>query len=382
MVSVGDLSADKHTGKLIAELKSSHPGLQIWGLGSSAMRASGAEILFDCQEFSSIGIIGVIKLIPFLAGLRKALLEEMEKRRPTAVLLVDYGGFNLVLAEAIRSRFKALPIYYFISPQVWGSRPWRLNTLAKTISKMLVIFPFEEKIYAQKNIPVTFVGHPLTKNLPAPSALLDRAVFASKYNLDPTSPIIGIFAGSRKSEIKNLLPITLEAAKRLHKERPQVQFVLSQANSKLSAGIDAAIAKQPTIAKTIKIVEAADTYSLMSVCDLAWAKSGTTTLELTMFAKPMLIFYRADWLSYLIFLAFKRTQRVGWPNLLAGKELIPELIQLDCRPQKLVQYSKDLLDVPALLRETACQLQALKNKLGEGDYAHTCASELAKVLSV
>jgi len=199
MVSVGDLSADKHTSKLINKLKSLQPNLHIWGLGSSAMREAGAEILYDCQEFSSIGIVGVLKIIPFLAQVRQTLMKEIEKRQPKAVLLVDYGGFNLILARTIRSRYKNLPIYYFISPQVWGSRPWRMHTIANTITKMLVIFPFEENLYAKKNIPVTFVGHPLTKNLPDSKDLLDRKQFASKYNLDPVQPIISIFPGSRKN---------------------------------------------------------------------------------------------------------------------------------------------------------------------------------------
>ena len=207
--------------------------------------------------------------------------------------------------------------------------------------------------------------------------MLNRDQFAAKYNLNPKQTIIGIFPGSRKSEIKDLLPITLEAASRLHKIYPTIQFVISQASNKLAVDIVAMVCPQDNSnGQQIKLISPADTYSLMSVCDLAWAKSGTTTLELTLFAKPMLIFYRGDWLSYLLFLAFKRTQRVGWPNLLAGKELIPELIQLDCSPDKLVQYSKDLLDVPALRKETIAELEILKNKLGQGDYASTCAKEL------
>lgn len=381
MVSVGDLSADKHAGKLLEKLKLLYPGLKVWGLGSSAMQQAGAEILYDCQEFSSIGIIGVIKHVPFLAKVRRNLLEQMEKRKPEAVLLIDYGGFNLILAQAIRARFKNIPIYYFISPQVWGSRPWRINTIAKTITKMLVIFPFEENLYAQKNVPVTFVGHPLTKNLPQSDTLLSRKEFAQKYKLDPAKPIIAIFSGSRNGEIKSLFPITLAAAKKLHEERPDIQFAISQANEKLSQDIEKALNSKPSLKAIVRLIPSEDTYNLMSNCDLAWAKSGTTTLELTLFAKPMLIFYRGDWLSYFIFLAFKRTQRVGWPNLLAGKELIPELIQLDCSAEKLVQYSKDILDVPGLSKEISQELQALRNKLGEGDYAESCAAEIHKALS-
>ncbi len=381
MVSVGDLSADKHASKLLTKLKSQVPDLTIWGLGSNAMREVGAEILYDCQEFSSIGIIGVIKLIPFLSKVRSTLLAEIEKRKPKAVLLIDYGGFNLVLAQTIRSRYKNLPIYYFISPQVWGSRPWRMNTIAKTITKMLVIFPFEKSLYSDKNIPVSFVGHPLIKNLPATNALLDRNQFANKYNLDPLKPIIGIFPGSRKSEIKNLFPVTLGAVKQLHEERPDIQFAISQANQVLAQDIEKTLSSALTLKNLVKLIPKEDSYNLMSICDFAWAKSGTTTLELTLFSKPMLIFYRADWLSYLIFLAFKRTQRVGWPNLLASKDLIPELIQLDCSPQKLVQYSKDILDVPGLSKEISLQLQALRSKLGAGDYIETCAAEIAPALS-
>ncbi len=381
MVSMGDLSADKHTSKLVSQLKAMQPDLSVWGLGSTKMREAGAEILYDCQEFSTIGLAEAIRLLPVLVKIRQILLMEIEKRQPKAILLVDYSGFNLVLARTIRARYKDLPIYYFISPQVWASRPWRVNTIAKTITKMLVIFPFEENLYAQKNIPVSFVGHPLTKNLPDRSTLLDRQRFANKYNLDSNKTIISIFPGSRKTEIKNLLPVTLTAAKKLNKERPEIRFAISQTTKELGKVIEQTINNDPLINKIVRLIQPEDTYSLMSICDFAWAKSGTTTLELTLFAKPMLIFYRADWLTYLIFLIVKRTQRAGWPNLLAGKELVPELMQLDCTPEKLVQYSKDILDVPALSKEISQELLSLKTKLGEGDYAQSCASQLAQVLS-
>ncbi len=381
MVSVGDLSADKHTSKLLSKLKVLQPNLNIWGLGSTNMRLAGADILYDCQDFSSLGLAGALKLVPFLLKVRRKLLEEIEKRRPSAILLVDYSGFNLVLAQAIRTRYKNLPIYYFISPQVWGSRPWRIKTIAKTITKMLVIFPFEESLYIEKNIPVSFVGHPLINNLPEAGQMLVRTDFAKKYNLDASKPIISIFPGSRKSEIKNLLPIPMAAAKLLYEERPDIQFAVSQAHQGLMPAIEAAIDKDPILRKIIRPIPPEESYNLMSICDLAWAKSGTTTLELTLFAKPMLIFYRADWISYLTFLAFKRTRRVGWPNLLAGKDLIPELIQLDCSAEKLVQYSKDILDVPGLRKEISQELSSLRTKLGDGNYAENCASELAQVFS-
>jgi len=383
MVVVGDLSADHHTSKLISKLKAAKPNLNIWGLGSSQMRESGVEILFDCKDFSSIGILGVVKVIPFLARVRHTLLSEMEKRQPKAVLLVDYGGFNLVLAKAIRKKYKKLPIYYFISPQVWGSRPWRLKTIAQTVSKMLVIFPFEEVIYKSSGIPVKFVGHPLTKNVPEGSALPTRAEFCQLHGLDPASSLIAVFPGSRKNEIKNFLPVLIDAIKRLLRERSEIQFAISRANEDLGIAIEERLRKDlgdRGYIDKVKLINSLENYSLMSACDLVWAKSGTTALEVTLLGKPMLIFYRGDWLSYLIFLAFKRVRRVSWPNLLAGKALVPELIQLDCRADQLVKYTKDLLDVPALRQEISDELLTLRNQLGEGDYAQNCAVELMEVL--
>jgi lipid-A-disaccharide synthase len=383
MVCVGDLSADKHTAKLLLKLREIQPELEIWGLGSRAMRESGVEILYDCKDFSSVGIFNIAKLVPFFFGVRQRLFAEIKARKPKAVLLVDFGGFNLGFATDLKRRFKELPIYYFISPQIWGSRPWRINVLAQTVSKVFVIFPFEKQIYAKRNIPVRFVGHPLTKNLPSISTLMTRAQFCKKYDLSPDKPIIAIFAGSRKSEIKNLLPVVVQAVNWLSQLRTDLQFAFSQANEDIGKIVvevlDASRSKRASNNST-RTIFSSDNYSLMSVSDLVWAKSGTTTLEATLFGKPMLIFYRGDWLSYLTFLAFKRVKRVGWPNLLAGKSLVPELIQLDCRAEQLVKYTLDLIDVPKLREEITQELLSLRDQLGEGDYASDCALELARAL--
>lgn len=385
LVVVGDLSADRHTAQLVASLKNLSPGLHIWGVGSENMASSGVELLFDCQEFSVIGIYAALKQIPFLARLRLTLLQEIEKRRPDAVLLVDYGGFNLTLAKAISAKHKQLPILYFISPQVWGSRPWRIRTIAEAVYKMLVIFPFEEPIYAKHGVMAKFVGHPLTNNLPAKDLLLSRDQFCQKLQLDSKQPVVGIFPGSRRGEIKTLLPVILQAIMWLHRLRPNLQFVLSSANDELGRIMNKSIEKivtvRPELARILKVVPKDETYNLMVNSDLLWAKSGTTTLEATLYGKPMLVYYRADWISYLIFLAFKRVKNVSWPNLLAGKTLVPELIQLDCRAEMLVKYTGDLLDVPQLRKEIETELFSLRKQLGQGNYAENCAQEIIEILN-
>jgi lipid-A-disaccharide synthase len=379
LVVAGDLSADKHTGKLLARLKQAAPELKVWGMGSTHMRDSGAELLFDCKDFSSMGIIGVIKLVPFLKQIGMTLLAEIDKRQPRAVLLVDYGGFNIELAKAIRKQFPKLPVLYFIAPQVWGSRPWRIKTLAKTISKMLVTFPFEEPLYQSYGIPVRFVGHPLSSAQVHKERTEIRQEFCSRHALNPEKPLIAVFSGSRKGEIRNLFPVVWQAMQWLSDVHPDVQFALSQANPERASDMQMIIEqkahKRQTRAQYVTI-SASENDDLMSAADIVWAKSGTTALEATLHGTPMIVFYRADWLSYWIFLAFKRVQKISLPNLLSGKNLVPELIQLDCRADQLVKYTRDLLAVPELREEIRRELLALRDKLGEGEFTSACTEEI------
>jgi lipid-A-disaccharide synthase len=385
LVVVGDLSADRHASKVLAKLKESAPQLKVWGIGSESMKREGAELLLDCKDFSSIGIVGILKLVPFLIGLRKRLLAEMAVRKPQAVLLVDYGGFNLFFAEGIKKQFPSTPVLYFISPQVWGSRPWRIKTIAKTITKMLVIFPFERTLYEEHKVPVRFVGHPLAQDVESFNVIGNsREEFCHATGLRAKDPIIAVFPGSRKSEIKILMPVLMQGMNWLFSERPNVQFVISEANEDLGKQIRLLFGPVDADKRNLQpvYISASKNQALLASADLVWAKSGTTTLEVTLFGKPMLVFYRGDWLSYFIFLALKMVRRVSWPNLLAGRELVPELIQLDCRAEQLVKYSRDLLDVPKLREEISAELLSLRDQLGEGDFASACAEEILKVVKL
>jgi lipid-A-disaccharide synthase len=383
-VFVGDLSADRHMGLVLTRLKELCPDLHVWGVGGPAMKAAGAELLYDCQTFSTFGVVEVLRVLPFLAKLKSNLVKEIEKRSPDAVLLVDFGGFNFQLATAVKKRFKDLPIIYFISPQVWASRPWRIKTAARTVSKMLVIFPFEETLYRSHNVDAHFVGHPYTSSLPSGDDLLDQVAFCKLHGLDPERPIVGIFPGSRGQEIRDHMPVVLQAVEWLSKDKPDAQLVLSKANSSVAKIIDAALSKngnQDKWSGKLHIVEPGQNYNLMANCGLAWAKSGTTTLEAALFGTPMLIFYRANWLSALLILLFKNVKRVGWPNILAGQQLVPELFQLDCRAERLVKYTCDWLSVPGFRRHTAAQLKEVRSQLGDNNYVDNVALHIKETLA-
>lgn len=360
-------------------LKKSDPDLHVWGFGGPALEQVGTELLYNAKDLTVMGIIGVLKFLPILKEVRAHLLKEISERNPDAILLVDYGGFNLNLAKNIRKTNAQIPIIYFISPQVWGSRPWRIKAIARNVSKMLVIFPFEESLYRGKGVPSEFVGHPLTDRYADEVVAEDLDDFRKKYNLDAAKPLIGIFPGSRKQEITSFMPILLQAISWLHSERSEVQFAISQANPTIAELIYTSMDKAGKIkhaGNLIKFVNAEDNRFLMESSDVLWTKSGTITLEGAFMEKPMLVYYRGDWLSYFIFMLFKRVKYVAWPNLLAGKMVIPELIQLDCRAEQLVRYTRDLLDVPAARTYIAEQLRIVKSYLNKGDYAANAAEHL------
>jgi len=382
-VVVGDMSADKHVAKLVGHLKELQPDLHVFGVGGPEMEKAGVELLFNCQDFAAVGIIRLIHKVPMFANIRKVILDEIDKRKPGCALLVDFGGFNIGFSSAVRNRFAKLPIVYFISPQVWGSRPWRLIELARNVSKMLVIFPFEQAIYERKGIPARFVGHPLMVKPEVWDQKYSRKDVMTELGLDPEKPLVAIFPGSRKQEITDHMPVVAQALRWVKRLRPDIQFVLAQSNERIAGLVAEQLEKEklkPGPETGLHLVSSEVNYRLLPVADLVWAKSGTTTLETTLCATPMIIFYRGDWLSFFLVLCFKTVKRVGWPNLLAGRDLVPELIQLDCRAEKLVKYTLDLMDVPALRQEMAGELRTLRDQLGQGDFAKNAALEILEII--
>jgi len=382
-VMVGEKSADRHAAPAMAMLKRLRPELKIWGAGGSAMEAAGVELLRNCEEFAVIGIVEVWARLLRFYKLRNQILEAIAQRKPDVILLIDMGAFNLQLSKDLRKRFPKLPILYFISPQVWASREWRINTLARTVTKMLVIFPFEEKVYLQRGVPAKFVGHPLLTTMPDSTKLKSRQEFCADVGLNPDHPIIGIFAGSRQGEVRTFGDTLMQAVQELHEQYPSMQFVFSAGDPRLEKILNGCMKKAKLeflLGKELHILDSTHNWHLMNACDLLWAKSGTTTLEAALVGKPMICFYGGMWLSYFLFMGFKRIKRVAWPNVLAGELLVPELFQLDCRAEQLVRYTRDLLDVPALRQEMSQKLLRLQAQLGQGDYASNVANEVISIL--
>jgi lipid-A-disaccharide synthase len=274
-------------------------------------------------------------------------------------------------------------IYQFISPQVWASRPWRITTIKNNVSKLLVIFPFEQRLFLEKGINSKFVGHPLLNRLSRAASINTKHSFCNLAGLDPQKPIIALFPGSRKQEIAHILPEFLKAASILSTKENDMQFVISIANPLLGQSIESCMSKADASlirGRNVFFVPSFKNHELMSHCDIAWAKCGTTTLEVGLFGKPMLICYRGSLLDYLLVGLLKTTRFVGLPNILAGQEIVPELLQNDCNPGLIARLTLQISNNPCVYEEMSKKLTELAGMLGSRDYVFECVKEIQESL--
>jgi lipid-A-disaccharide synthase len=269
-------------------------------------------------------------------------------------VLIDFPDFNLRLARLAKGL--RIPVLYYVSPQVWAWRKGRVRQIARWVDHMAVIFPFEAAFYERQGVRATFVGHPLLESV---RACTDRTTALTRIGLDPGKPTIALLPGSRRAEVRRHLPVMRAAATLLCGERP-VQFVCVRASTIDAAEIDDAMADTPL---NIPIVHE-DRYEAIHAADLAWAASGTVTLETALLGKPMIVLYRLSWLSYLVARLLVRVDHIGMVNLIAGERLVPELIQSDANPARMAAESRVLLDDAALRAGITAKLATLRQRLG------------------
>ncbi|RKZ97032.1 MAG: lipid-A-disaccharide synthase, partial [Gammaproteobacteria bacterium] len=292
VVIVGEASGDAHAARMIAELKQVSPQVNVKGIGGDKMRTAGADIVVDFSELAVMGLVEVLKRYCQIKKIFNQMVDLLKMDRPDLLVLVDYPGFNLKLAKEAKKL--GIPVLYYISPKVWAWRAGRVKTIKKVVDHMAVLFPFEEPIYQNAGVPVSCVGHPLVD---AVKRTLTTEQAKIKFGIDPEHQVIGLFPGSRRSEVEALLPIMIEAAERIHQRDKNVEVVLP-----LALGLEMSVIS-PLLANTelpIKVISD-DFYELTSACDAIVAASGTVTLEISLLAVPHLITYRVAPLTYQIF---------------------------------------------------------------------------------
>ncbi|MEK7382216.1 MAG: lipid-A-disaccharide synthase [Elusimicrobiota bacterium] len=356
LVVAGDPSGDLHASSLIQALKRREPGTRVAAVGGPLCRAVADEFIEDLASRGVTGFMEPLLKIPFLLGLRSRLQSFISERRPDALVCVDYYGFNRrVLPLAQKA---GIPAFYFVSPQVWASRPGRVKVLKRLVHKMLVIFPFEEKLYREAGVPVEFVGHPLLDLIPEPG----------QRTPDPQALIVGLLPGSRASELKRHIPVFYEAFRLLRQTRPGMRgLVFASPNQP-----DSAYGRLP---EGVEIVRESD-YQRRAALDLAICSSGTATLENSLLGVPMVVVYKLSWPTYAIARALVKVKHIAMANLLAGRGVVPELIQRDATPQRAAAEAARFLDDAPLWARTREELLALRPSLGEPGCAERAARSI------
>jgi lipid-A-disaccharide synthase len=362
LIVCGEPSGELHAAELVTELKKIDHRLKVLGVGSTMLARAGADIIFDTKDLSVMGFFEALKKLPRFYALKNLILDKIKTRRPQAIIFVDFSGFNLRLAKAINN---SLPAIYYVSPQVWASRAGRVKTIKKYIRKMIVFFKFEQVFYKKHALEVDFVGHPLL-DIARPST--GKEEFIRRNGLDMDKQIIALLPGSRKQEIKRILPAMLKSAE-LIKRNTEAQVIIAKPEQLSESLYKKISARSNADAKIIS----GKTYDCLNAASLSLVCSGTATLEAAIIGNPFLIIYKTSWLNYLLYKPLVKVPYIGMVNIVAGKEIIPELIQSKATPQRIAKEALRLMESPAEAEKLRQELEKIKALLGEPQAAARAA---------
>lgn len=358
LIVAGDPSGDLHGSHLIRALKRLDPHLAVAAVGGPLMRRQADEFLEDLAARGMVGFLEPLLAVPFFARLLGRLKRFMRQRKPQAVICVDYYGFNRRVLSAAKAC--SVAAYYYISPQVWASRPGRIKVLARLVRRMFVIFPFEQALYEKAGLPCTFIGHPLLDLMPPAPPLSDLG-----------APLhVGLLPGSRDSEIKRHLPLFLSAFDEIARHFPKASAQLFASGSRPDAFYKKLLGGRPC-----QIIRE-NNYHARARLDLAISSSGTATLENALLGVPMVVVYKMSWATYAVARAIIKVPYISMANLLAGRKLVPELIQHDATPQKVARAAVSLLENPEKLARLKHDLSHLRRKLGQPGAAAQAAQQI------
>ncbi|HIU63846.1 MAG TPA: lipid-A-disaccharide synthase [Candidatus Avacidaminococcus intestinavium] len=369
MISAGEASGDIHAAALTKEILKQAPNAEVYGMGGDGMAAAGGEVIFDIKEHGVMGLVEIIRKLPALLRLRSDFAKLMDERRPDCLVTIDYPGFNMRLAKVARA--KGIPVVSFIPPSAWAWRKGRAKKVARLADKVASIFPFEYEVYKEAGANVEFVGHPLVDIV---KTSLPSEMARQKAGKQVGRPLVLLMPGSRLQEVQSLLPDMLKAAALIAKQMPNVDFTLPRA-----ATIPEALLQEHLGAASVKVkIVEGDNYDVMSAADAALATSGTVTLEAALCHLPCVIVYKTAALTAFIVRRLLNISDIGLPNIVAGKRIIPELLQENATPENMAKEVVDLLQ-PAKHSEVLAEIDEVVRKLGEPGAVMRVAELILKV---
>jgi lipid-A-disaccharide synthase len=371
LVVAGEASGDSHASELVAALKAHRPDLTFFGMGGSRLAAQGVELLYGAHEVNVMGITEVLPRIPRILQVMRGLADAAAERRPACAILVDIPDFNLRLAARLKKL--GIPVAYYVSPMIWAWRRGRVKTIAQLVDRMLCILPFEEDFYREAGVSARYVGSPVVEQVPAPAS---AATFRQKLGLPVETPTLALLPGSRMSEIRRILPAMVGAARKLVAERPGLQVVVPVAPT---------IPREEIVSRfegsgVQPVLVEGRAPEVVGASDAAIVASGTAALEAGLMQRPFVVVYRVSLITYLVGRLMLKVAHVALVNLLAGRRVVPELLQGDMNPERIAGEIRRLW-VPGAPREELLQgLAEVRARLGEAGAASRAAESVMELL--
>jgi len=367
MISCGEPSGDLYAAALVAELRAHAPSTTIFGFGGERMEAAGARLVGNFAGLSVAGLTEIVRIVPQAYAMYRRLVAAAKADRPDVFVAIDFAGFNFYLLAAMWRL--GVPVVYYVSPQLWAWRPRRMETMKRFVSKVLVIFPFESTFYERAGVPVQFVGHPLV-DLARTSQT--RGEFLRAHGLSPEVPTVALLPGSRQSEVARIAPVLASALPLIRARVPGVQFVVARAPG-LADRMFSALA---TSGVTIVDGHADD---VLAASDVVITASGTATVQAALHERPMVVVYRVSALSYRLGKPFLNVDTYAMPNLIAGRRVVPELIQEECTPERVAADAIGLLTDLARYDAMREALRDVRDRLGSSGASGRAAAAVLEV---
>ena len=368
MISCGEPSGDLYAGELVREIHALDPGAVVTGFGGDRLRAAGAQLLGDFGGLSVTGLIEVARILPRTYQMYRRLVAHARAERPDVFVAVDFPDFNFVLARALRRLH--IPVVYYISPQLWAWRPGRMNTMRRIADLVLVIFEFEQAIYRKAGVPVEWVGHPLLVVMPPERP---KAMLRADLGLTAEAPLIALLPGSRRNEVRAILPGLAAAAGLIRARLPAAQFVVARAphvDDELLAPLEGL--------RGVTVVQGrAD--EVLAAADVALVASGTVTVQAALHKCPMVVVYRLSDLTYRLGRRFVQVDTFAMANLVAGRRVVPELIQDDFVPDRVAAEALQMLTDEAVAARVRADLGEVRSRLGAPGASRRAAQAVLRI---
>jgi lipid-A-disaccharide synthase len=370
LISCGEPSGDLYAGALTQEILHRDPASAVFGLGGERFRAGGGRLLEDYRGLAATGLIEALRVLPRSLAVYRRLVDAAEAERPDVFVAIDFPEINFRVARRVKQL--GIPVVYYIPPQLWAWRQGRIRDIRQFATRVLVIFPFEEELYQRAAIPVEFVGHPLVD---LARAGVTREAFLGECGMDATAPVVALLPGSRPNEVSRILPVLWEAAARVTQAVPNAQFVIARAPH-LDNGLFANLAP---IGSRPPAIVTARTDDVLAAADVVGTASGTATVQTAIHGVPMVVVYRLSPLTYALGKRFVRVSTYAMVNLIAGRKIVPELIQAECNPGRvateLIRYLKD----PLYTERVRALLAEVRGRLGSGGASARAASAILRL---